>query len=325
MLPLLVLVASLAMLAVGAELLIRGATGIARLLKVSTFVIGLTVVGFGTSAPELAASITAVVKGHADLSVGNVVGSNIFNVLVVLGIASLLQPIVVTRRSLLTEVPWTLGASAAIYLCLLSANTVERWMGVLLVLGLVVYLVRSYFAGRRDHAATLNIDDIPGGAKKPRPWLDLVLIVAGLAILSYGSTLLVESSVTIARSLGISELVIALTIIAGGTSAPEVFTTVVAAIRKKSDLALGNVLGSSVFNVLGILGITAIIRPTGVNDQVLVLDGPIMLLATLAIIPMGLSRSNLGRTEGASLLAVYCVYLFVLIFLAPGWFGPPAP
>jgi cation:H+ antiporter len=220
------------------------------------------------------------------------------------------------------EVYWVVAAAVAIYTALLTHGTVTRIHGVLLLAGLVLYLVRTYQLGR---AETAPIEDIPGVERgRPRVLVDVALIVIGLGLLWGGSMLLVDSSVTIARSLGVSELAIALTIVAGGTSAPELITSTVAAFRKKTDIAVGNILGSNVFNIFGILGTTSLIFEQKVNEQVFRFDGPIMLLASLALIPIIATGNRISRTEGVVMLLAYLAYLVLLFTLAPGWFGGSA-
>lgn len=322
LLNIVLLVASLGVLTVGAELLVRGASGVAKLLGVSSLVIGLTIVGFGTSTPELAAGITSSLKGVSDINVGNVVGSNIFNILMILGITSVMLPITVHMKVVKREVYWVVAAAVAIYTALLTNGTVTRVHGVLLLAGLVLYLVRTYQLGKVE---TAPIEDIPGVERgRPRVWVDVTLIVIGLGLLWGGSMLLVDSSVKIARSLGVSELAIALTIVAGGTSAPELITSTVAAFRKKTDIAVGNILGSNVFNIFGILGTTSLIFEQKVNEQVFRFDAPVMLLASIALIPIIATGNRISRTEGVVMLLAYLAYLVLLFTLAPGWFGASA-
>ncbi|MDX9911276.1 MAG: calcium/sodium antiporter [Phycisphaerales bacterium] len=322
LLNIVLLVASLGVLTIGAEMLVRGASGVAKLLGVSSLVIGLTIVGFGTSTPELAAGITSSLKGVSDLNVGNVVGSNIFNILMILGITSLICPIAVQMKVVKREVLWVIGAALAIYTTLVTGGTVTRVHGVLLLAGLVFYIVRTYQLGRVE---TAPMEDIPGVEKgRPRVWLDVVLIAVGLGMLWGGSVLLVDSSVDIARTLGVSELTIALTIVAGGTSAPELITSTVAALRRKTDIAVGNILGSNVFNIFGILGTTSTIFGQKVSTQVLRFDGPVMVLASLALIPIIASGNRITRTEGALMLVAFAAYLVLQFTLVPGWFGAEA-
>jgi len=325
-----ILVGSLFLLTLGAEALVRGAAGIARSLGVSSFFIGLTIVGFGTSTPELATGLSAAWSGNPDINIGNVVGSNIFNIAVILGVTALLCPIPVRLEVVRRE---TLLVIAVAFIPLLAAlgGSLQRWEGALMVAGLVWFVHRGYRAGRREareESERLERElesELGIRADRPRMGLRLAQIVAGLALLVVGARFLTSSAVDIARTLGVSELVIALTIVAAGTSAPELVTSLVAAVRKQSDISVGNILGSNIFNVLGILGITTTVAPQRVNQQVLWLDTPVMLLASIALLPIMTSQARISRAEGACLLVGYAAYLTVLFTLAPGWFSAAAP
>lgn len=324
----LLMIAGLAILTAGAEALVRGATALALRLGLSPLVVGLTVVAFGTSSPELAASVTATLHGSADISVGNVVGSNIFNLLVILGISALLCPIRVHFPSIQRDlwvmivvafVPLTLGALTGI---------VPTWAGGAMLAGLVWYLYRAYQTGRAapPEAAAAITADLPL-VTPTRPaalWRSVVVVAAGLVGLALGARLFVDQAVEVARGAGLSELVIGLTIVAAGTSLPELATSVVAARRGNADIAVGNVIGSNIFNVLGILGVAALLGPQSVGRQVLLLDGPVMVLASLAVAPLVYSGGRLSRSEGFTLLAGYAVYLGLLLTCAPAWFADGA-
>jgi cation:H+ antiporter len=320
------LACSLAILTFGAEALVRGATGLARRFGVSSFFIGLTIVGFGTSTPELATGITAALNGHTDVNLGNVVGSNIFNIALILGITSLLAPIPVNTGLVRNEVLLVIATSTIPFVTLFSDGRITRPFAVLLVLGLFAYVWRGYIQGRREpeslgtEIAAELVEEmaVPATVSKAPTIAQVVLILAGLGMLVYGSTLLVRSAVDIARTLGISELVIALTIVAAGTSAPELFTSLVAAIRKQSDISIGNILGSNIFNVLGILGVTSLISPQTVSRQVLVLDLPVMVAVSCACLPIMMSQRRISRGEGVFLLCVYAAYVTVLFVFVSG-------
>ncbi|GMV91855.1 MAG: sodium:calcium antiporter [Candidatus Hydrogenedentota bacterium] len=320
------LVCSLAILTLGAEALVRGASGLASRMGVSSFFIGLTIVGFGTSTPELATGLTAALQGHTDVNLGNVVGSNIFNIALILGVTSLISPIPVNTAVVRNEVLIVIGASLIPFLTLATGGQIIRPFAALLVVGLVVYVSRGYRAGRQEPerlSAELTAE-IAAEMKVPAPLSrasvpgQVVLILIGLGMLVYGSTLLVQSSVNIARSLGVSDLVIALTIVAAGTSAPELFTSLVAALRKQSDISIGNILGSNIFNVLGILGVTSLVSPQTVNRQVFVFDLPVMVAVSCACLPIMMSHRRISRSEGVFLLCVYAAYVTVLFVFAAG-------
>ncbi len=317
------LAGSLALLTLGAELLVRGSVAVARRLGVSSFFIGLTIVGFGTSTPELFASLTAALRGQDDLAVGNVVGSNIFNIAAILGIAALICPIPVKLTVVRAEVWIVITAAATPWLGAAIGGTVERWLGAVLLAGLGIYLWRGFVVGRREGAAEMEAlehvgIELPGRARDRV--LELAMIAAGLGFLVAGSYLLVDSASAIARSLGVSELAIGLTIVAAGTSAPELVTSIVAAWRKQPDIAVGNVLGSNIFNLFGILGLTAVVQPQKLSPQVMALDTPVMFAASLALLPIVGTGARISRTEGAILLACYVGYVVLLFTWAPGRF-----
>jgi len=326
---LLVLLA-LVVLTLGAELLVRGAASMARRLGMSTLFIGLTIVGFGTSTPELFASISAALRGSGDIAVGNCIGSNIFNIAVILGITAVICPIPIRAHLVRGEVVLVIGVALLPLIAALSGNVLLRWEGALLVAFLLLYLWRGAVLGRRE--STELARDIHRGIADAttiarRPWsqrlvVQLVFIALGLALLVIGSAILVRSSVSIARSLGLSELVIGLTLVAGGTSMPELATSVMAAARKQPDIAVGNVLGSNIFNIAGILGVTAIVEPQRISTQTLLLDLPVMIAVSIACLPIMLSQHRISRLEGFLLVGSYGLYLTLLLTAAPQWFAP---
>jgi cation:H+ antiporter len=293
-------------------------------LGISPFVIGLTVVGFGTSSPELAASIHAALTGVGDIAVGNVVGSNIFNIAVILGLTASLAPIAVDRGAVRTELLWTGAAALVPLIALIGVDgeaTIGRVLGAVLVVAMAGYLVRAFIAGRRAGAeaamvekmATLGTGDGPKKEGAGGLWASVAFVVVGLVALVLGSNWLVDGAVEIARSLGLSERVIGLTIVAAGTSLPELVTSVMAAIKKRPELAVGNILGSNVFNAFAILGITALVRPQGVGISTLALDVPMTVVVTAILAFACLAAGRLGRVTGAVLLVGYAGYLVVLL------------
>lgn len=322
--PVLLIVLGLVLLTIGGEALVRGASTLASRMGISPFVIGLTVVGFGTSSPELAASVHAAVTGVGDIAVGNVVGSNIFNIAVILGLTAALAPIAIDRGAVRTELVWT-GAAALVPLVALvgldGRGTIGRISGGVLVAAMTVYLVRAFIAGRRAGAEASMVEDMATlgtgeGVKKSDGgtlWPSVVFVVVGLGALILGSNWLVDGAVEIARSIGMSELVIGLTIVAAGTSLPELVTSVMAAVKKRPELAVGNVLGSNVFNAFAILGITALVRPQGVGLPTLAIDVPMTALVTGLLAWACLATGRLGRVTGAVLLTCYAGYLAVLL------------
>lgn len=324
---------SVILLTAGAEALVRGAVVVATRLGVSSFFIGLTIVGFGTSTPELAAGVSAALNNKPDINIGNVVGSNIFNVAAILGIASLITPTPVKTHLVKAEVGAVIAVSLLFCIFAFTGQVVSRWEGAVLLAILLVYIVRGYFAGRREGAdAEQVVETVAQSASDERPrrafmrslWFNVALILAGLGVLALASDLLVNSASAIARALGVSELAIALTIVAGGTSMPEMATSVLAAIRKQSDIAVGNILGSNIFNICGILGVTSLIAPPAVSAQILYLDAPVMVGLAVALLPILFSGSRISRGEGLALLTVAVVYITTLFTLAPRWFPAPA-
>lgn len=313
------LLTSLLVLTLGAELLVRGAVSIAARSGLSPVFIGLTVLGFGTSTPELCTSVLAGIQGLEHIAVGNVVGSNIFNIAVILGLAALVHPIVVEERLIRKEV-WVVMAVATVpFVALLSGGRLGRLFGAVMVLGLATYVWQAFKAGR---SAQKEQEDRPvPPARSSGSLTSAALVVAGLAALAGGSQLLVVSASHLAGGLGMSELTIGLTIVAAGTSAPELVTSLVAAYRGQTDLAVGNIFGSNVFNLLGVLGLTCLVHPQAVAPQTLVLDAPVMLLASLAMLPIMRSGGRISRLEGALLALSYVVYVTLLLTVVPSWFS----
>jgi cation:H+ antiporter len=270
-LTLVLFVVGLVLLVVGADLLVAGASRIAGRLGISSLVIGLTVVAFGTSAPELAVSVTGAITNQTDLALGNVVGSNIFNVLFILGLSALVAPLIVQRQLIRLDVPIMIGACGLAWAMALD-GVINRLDGILLFLGIIVYTTLLIRMARRDSAATRAADEAPIEIAAPpatrapglrdRIPVQLGMILVGLAMLVFGSRWLVDGAIAIAHGLGLSELIISLTIVAAGTSLPELATSVLAAYRGERDIAVGNVVGSNIFNILCVLGLSSSSPPT---------------------------------------------------------------
>lgn len=303
--PWLSLALGLGVLTFGADLLVRGGASLALRIGLTPLVVGLTVIAFGTSAPELAVSIKAALDGNGAISVGNVIGSNICNIALILGLCSLITPVQTTRQIVRREIPLMLVATALGILFLLD-GVVSRVEGAIFVASLVGYLVFTVWQARRDAAAAAAAlgDDLP--PKKPLP-LSLAFIVAGLIGLVWGADRFVTGAVAIAEAWGMNQIVIGLTIVAVGTSLPELATSVVAAIRKESDMAVGNIVGSNIFNLLCILGLTALIQPIR-NFSLSPVDLLAMAAVSLALWPLAASGGRISRIEGAMLLAAYVGY-----------------
>lgn len=312
MVPDLVYIAiSLILLFVGAEGLVRGSASLALRAGLSRLMVGLTIVAFGTSSPELVVSIEAALSQQGDISVGNVVGSNSFNIAVILGLTALVSPIPVHRQIIKLDAPIALGV-ALLLAALLLDHALGRLEGALLFTGIIAYAWMNFVLAGRQGAANAAPADDPSVPNLSSHWgIDLALILGGLGVLVFGSRLLVEHSVSLARDLGISEAVIGLTIVAAGTSMPELATSLVAAVRKQSDIAIGNVVGSNVFNILGILGVASLISPINAPG-ISTVDYLTMIVFTALVIPLLYTGRILHRLEGSVLLALYGVYLFVL-------------
>jgi len=315
----LLLLAGLALLIGGAELLVRGGSSLAAALGVSPLIIGLTVVAFGTSAPELATSVMASIHGEPGLAVGNVVGSNIFNLLIILGLSAAITPLAVARQLVRVDVPLMAILSGAVWL-FAGNRTITRWEGVLLVAGIVAYTVVSVTTSRSATTALQAEyrDELRLTVPRHRWIRDLLLVSVGLALLVVGSRWMVVGAQSLARALGVSELIIGLTIVAGGTSLPELATSAVAAASRHTDIAVGNVIGSNIFNLTSVLGWSAIVARGGLRipDQSLSLDLPMMVVASAACLPIFMSGRTVARWEGVLLLAAYLGYLSWLVVVA---------
>jgi cation:H+ antiporter len=319
---LLKLLLGLGLLIGGAELLVRGASVLARRLGIPPLIIGLTVVAFGTSAPELAVSTVSAFNGQSAIAVGNVVGSNVFNVLFILGLSALITPLVVNRQLVRLDVPIMLGAS--LLLPVLAWNgVVNRTEGIVLMVLLVAYLLLLVRLGRSPDAGAAEASAAGWGASVP---VQLALVIGGLALLVLGSRWLVAGAVAMARAVGLSELIIGLTIVAAGTSLPEVAASVVAAVRGERDMAVGNVVGSNIFNILAVLGITALVAPEGVAvaAEALRFDIPVMIAVALACVPIFFTGFAIARWEGALFLAYYSAYTLFLVLDAQDHDAAPA-
>ena len=310
-------------LVLGAELLVRGASKLALSFGISPLVVGLTVVAFGTSSPELAVSVQSAWTGRVDIALGNVVGSNIFNILFILGVSALITPLVVHRQLVRQEVPLLVGVSLLLWV-LASDGGIGRVDGLIFVALLVGYTVLVIRQSRRDTAADQETNGeapLLDEQACDRHWgVQLLLVVAGLVLLVLGSDWLVDAAVTLARQLGMSELIVGLTIVAIGTSLPEVATSVMAALRGERDIAVGNVVGSCIFNILAVLGISASIAPGAllVPPSMPVFDLPVMVAVTVACLPVFFTGHRIARWEGGLFLAYYMAYTAYLILDATG-------
>ena len=312
-LNILLIVAGFGLLVVGGELLVRGAVGLAERLKVSAFVIGAVVIGFGSSMPELVTSIEAALIGAPGIAIGNIVGSNIINILVVLGIAAVIAPIAISGQHVRIDTIIVCALSAA-FVAVCTAFQLTPLIGAMLLIALAVYLTYSVRREMQSTNAELESDQsvVDGEVQTQSGWIIAGGVLMGFALLVLGGHFVVSSAVSLAKSVGVSETIIGLTVVAFGTSLPEIVTAVVAAVRRHADVALGNVLGSCVFNLLAIAGTLALITPVSVPAKILQFDNLIMLsAATLLLIAVSLFR-QIGRPLGMVFLGGYAVYLTAL-------------
>lgn len=295
-------VAGLVGLFFGGEALVRGSVGIARRLALPPLLIGLTVVGFGTSTPELLVSVDAALRGVPDIALGNVIGSNIANILLIVGVSALVWPIRVQGATLRRDVT-VMVAAALVLLPLFALGQMGRIAGLALFAGLVIYLVQAY----RSSAPEPEEEGLTAPAALP---VSLLWVVLGLVALMAGARFLVDGAVSIARGHGISEAFIGLTIVAVGTSLPELATSLIAALRRQSEIAIGNIVGSNIFNILGILGATAMIAPIPVAPRFLTFDLPVMIGVSLVLAALLLMRPVVGRGAGVVMLVAYMAYVW---------------
>lgn len=314
------LIAGLVLLVAGAEALVRGASKLAAMFGVSPLIIGLTVVAYGTSSPELAVSVQSSLAGQADISLGNVIGSNIFNVLLILGLSSVIAPLIVAQQLIRLDVPIMIGVSCLTLLFGLD-GTIGRSDGVILFLGGVVYTLFLIVQSRRETNPDVQDEYAKEYSASDKLSvkaiaLNLALLAVGLVTLVLGSRWLVEGSVTIARAIGVSELIIGLTIIAAGTSLPELATSTIASFRGERDIAVGNIVGSNIFNILAVLGLAAIVSPDGgvqVPNAALRFDIPVMIAVAGACLPIFFTGNRVSRREGLLFIAYYIIYTAYLI------------
>ncbi len=306
-------VAGLVLLFLGGEALVRGSVAIAEKLGLSKLLIGLIIVGFGTSAPELLVSVNAALGGASDISIGNVVGSNIANILLIVGVTAAIVPISGWGRSAKREAFVALIVSFALYGLVFGA-AIGRVEGAVMVSVLIAYLGTVYWLERKEAASELyehETEEFEGLPAK-QAWLAPVLSIAGIGLLVVGADLLVDGAVSIARAFGVSDAVIGLSLVAIGTSLPELATAIVAAVRKHLDVVLGNVIGSNIFNILSILGITTIIQPIDISARFRAFDVPIMLATAAVLLLLLFVAKSIGRATGVIMLVAYAAYMGLL-------------
>lgn len=297
----------------GADRLTDGAVAVAEKMKMPQIVIGLTIVAMGTSMPEFCVSLVSALKGTTDLAVGNIVGSNIFNTLLIVGVSAWVAPMTILKSTVRKDIPFTLFASVILLVMCLDGNISRLDAGILFVLFLVFMYVTLKGAKTKDDDTTAKTDSIEDN-KKPMPtWLSIVWIIVGLACLIGGSNLFVEGATKVAEHIGVSEAVIGLTIVAGGTSLPELATSVVSARKGNSGIAIGNVLGSNVFNILAILGVTGVITPMHLQG-ITMLDLSMMVFSTLLVWLFSFTKYKIARWERIVLTIVFIGYMVVLCY-----------
>lgn len=297
----------------GADRLTDGAVAVAEKMKMPQIVIGLTIVAMGTSMPEFCVSLVSALKGTTDLAVGNIVGSNIFNTLLIVGVSAWVAPMTILKSTVRKDIPFALFASVILLIMCLDGNISRLDAGLLFVLFLVFMYVTLKGAKTKDDDTTAKTDSIEDNNKPMATWVSIVWIIVGLACLIGGSNLFVEGATKVAEHIGVSEAVIGLTIVAGGTSLPELATSVVSARKGNSGIAIGNVLGSNVFNILAILGVTGVITPMHLQG-ITMLDLSMMVVSTLLVWLFSFTKYKIARWEGIVLTIVFIGYMVVLCY-----------
>lgn len=305
------LVFGLILLVLGGEGLVRGSSALAARFGVTPLLIGLTIVAFGTSSPELVVSLQAALKGNSDISLGNIIGSNIGNIGLILGISALIMPLKVQVQIIRKEIPFMILISVLIAALILTVDSFSFVHGLIFFLMLITYIFFAIKNSKKEVITEEIIEEYT--PQKLNAVLSIVFIIAGLAGLIFGSDLFVKGAVEVAKIFGISDLVIGLTIVAVGTSLPELVTSVIAAIKKETDIAIGNIVGSNIFNILGILGITGMVKEINLNS-ITYADLGIFLLFAVVILPLSRTKFVLQRWEGALLLTVYAGYVAYLVY-----------
>ena len=309
-LSIVLLIVGIILLFFGGEGLVKGASRLARLLGISPVVIGLTVVAFGTSAPEFVVGLIAALQGASDVVLGNIIGSNISNIGLILGIAALISPLIIQGRLIKAEVPIMIVLSFLFYGIAWTLE-LEILQGAILFGSLIAFAIYSYFGAKKEPKLIEEEYEEYLGTNGP-VWKQVLFIVLGLAGLIIGARLVVDSAIFIARVIGVSELVISITVVAIGTSLPELSTTIVAAMKKEHDIIVGNIIGSNIFNI-GILGLISIIHPVSVDSTLLKFEFPVMLFFSILILPIMMTGKRVGRMEGVLLLLLYGIFIYLTV------------
>lgn len=309
------LILGLVTLIVGGEFLVRGAVGIAKKAQISTLVIGMTVISFGTSAPELFVSVGAALDGNSEIAIGNVIGSNVANLALVLGMTVLILPIIVDRNSKVIDWPMMMLATILFALFAMDGN-IQRYEGIILfaiLIAFTYFLIRNSRRKNKQLAVEVPEEDEEINKVKDPIWKALVFTLIGLVALYFGSEWLVSGAVDIASSLGMEKRVIAVTVVAFGTSVPELVTSLVAAFKKETDISIGNLIGSNIFNIMAVVGITAIVQPMPVEDKAIHFDMWWVVIIAAALLPMMLIGKRIGRFKGLLLFGSYIAYMIILV------------
>jgi cation:H+ antiporter len=312
------LLLGLAILIVGGEFLVKGAVGMSVKMKLTPLVIGMTVVSFGTSMPELLVSVNSAIGGNSGIAIGNVIGSNIANIALVLGLSVILLPIVAEKQTKKIDYPMMLLASALLYIFSID-NIIVQWEGGVLLLILIVFISRMIVKSRKSEKLRLSEEEHAEEASANVPTGKSILFLAiGLVGLYFGADWFVAGAVDIAKSFDLSDAVIGVTVVALGTSAPELVASLIAAYRKQSDLSVGNLIGSNIFNIFAVVGITALIKPIGVSPEVLSFDMWWMIGIALSLIPLMYLGEVIGRVKGGVLFLLYCAYVAIIVLKIKG-------
>ncbi|MDA3843433.1 MAG: calcium/sodium antiporter [Candidatus Kapabacteria bacterium] len=309
--PILFLIAGALLLYIGAEGLVRGSASVALRMRIAPLIVGLTIIAFGTSSPELVVSIKAALKGNAEIALGNVIGSNICNIALIIGVAAIIRPIKVDKNFIKADMLLMVGVTVLLIL-LMFDGTLDAIDGVIMFAGIIVYNVATIVSARKSSIDSVKIvegDDVPEKSKSVAK--DVVFIVVGLAVLILGANIFVDGAVDIAKFLGASDLIIGLTVIALGTSLPELATSIVAAIKGHAEISIGNAVGSNIYNILLILGVAAMVTPIN-SVNVNIVDVAVMLAVALILFPLSWTQQAISRKEGVFLLLVYLSYMYYL-------------
>ncbi|MCL1988968.1 MAG: calcium/sodium antiporter [Firmicutes bacterium] len=321
LLQFILLIVGFALLIKGADIFVDASVNIAKILKIPSIIIGLTIVALGTSLPEAVVSVSAALSGSTDIAVGNVVGSNLFNLLIVLGLSALVAPLAVHFNEISKDTWLSIVATVVLLvMTILFVAEIPRWGGIIFFAGFIVYIfvvVRSALKNRISSSENVENAENPEDSAKNKPMLNsIIFTIIGIALIIVGGQLTVINAVAIAYAFDISERIVGLTIVAMGTSLPELVTSIVACTKGENDIAIGNVVGSNIFNILFVLGLTGMVMPLAINPS-LVLDLGVLIASSLLFLLFAYTGKKIVRLEGAALVLVYAIYMVVIIFVQP--------